>query len=525
MTRSKLSFALSAVLFSTAAFAATPKTEDAEAAREDDATTAEVVTPKNTSLPFFLWNTDADPLYGSNQVAPSVPGPWALGIGSHSRAIGRYGIAIGPYAWALGDVGDIAIGNNSRANSNAFGRPTDPNTFYLAATSIGSQSRANGQASTAFGSDAQALRDNSTAIGSSTRANAPGSTAIGAGAEANGENCVALGLGSKCDERWTLALGDEARGLLRRITGVADGFRTNDAANMGQLRQIAAVFGGGAQFSPINGAFTGPSFALSSGTYTNVYDALLALDRRPVGGGSGGTPGPAGLSAYQVAVQNGFQGTEQEWLASLRGPQGPRGPSGSGQGSPYFDANGQDPDVDAAQANAEGSVAIGPNAVAEAEGCVALGEGARCDEADTVSVGNDDEQRRITNVSDGRDDSDAATVRQVNAGDRWTLEQANSYTDVRFNILADRVDALDDRLNAVGAMGAAQSNLAAATLLNPAGGSLGLGVGHYNGTTAFAAGYARVFKLDSGRPVSVNFSAAFGGGERMLGVGVAMPID
>ena len=55
------------------------------------------------------------------------------------------------------------------------------------------------------------------------------------------------------------------------------------------------------------------------------------------------TPGPAGPkgekgepgdSAYQVAVQNGFQGTEEEWLASLKGAkgdagaQGPSGPTG-----------------------------------------------------------------------------------------------------------------------------------------------------------------------------------------------------
>ena len=30
-------------------------------------------------------------------------------------------------------------------------------------------------------------------------------------------------------------------------------------------------------------------------------------------------------SAYAIAVKNGFSGTEQEWLASLVGPQGPQG--------------------------------------------------------------------------------------------------------------------------------------------------------------------------------------------------------
>ncbi|GGW67863.1 hypothetical protein [Streptomyces griseoloalbus] len=35
-----------------------------------------------------------------------------------------------------------------------------------------------------------------------------------------------------------------------------------------------------------------------------------------------------GESAYQVAVDNGFTGTETEWLASLVGPVGPQGPQG-----------------------------------------------------------------------------------------------------------------------------------------------------------------------------------------------------
>lgn len=36
-------------------------------------------------------------------------------------------------------------------------------------------------------------------------------------------------------------------------------------------------------------------------------------------GGSNGTPGADGDSAYEVAVANGFVGTEQEWLDSLSG--------------------------------------------------------------------------------------------------------------------------------------------------------------------------------------------------------------
>ena len=38
--------------------------------------------------------------------------------------------------------------------------------------------------------------------------------------------------------------------------------------------------------------------------------------------------GPQGLSAYQIAVQNGFSGTETAWLVSLQGNDGPQGPQG-----------------------------------------------------------------------------------------------------------------------------------------------------------------------------------------------------
>ena len=38
--------------------------------------------------------------------------------------------------------------------------------------------------------------------------------------------------------------------------------------------------------------------------------------------GGGGGPGTAGKSAYEIAVDNGFVGTETEWLESLNGKQG-----------------------------------------------------------------------------------------------------------------------------------------------------------------------------------------------------------
>lgn len=45
-------------------------------------------------------------------------------------------------------------------------------------------------------------------------------------------------------------------------------------------------------------------------------------------GGPKGNPGIDGLSAYQVAVNNGFVGTEAAWLASLQGINGIQGIQG-----------------------------------------------------------------------------------------------------------------------------------------------------------------------------------------------------
>lgn len=41
--------------------------------------------------------------------------------------------------------------------------------------------------------------------------------------------------------------------------------------------------------------------------------------------GAGGIKGEDGKSAYQIAVENGFVGTEAEWLASLKGEKGADG--------------------------------------------------------------------------------------------------------------------------------------------------------------------------------------------------------
>mgnify|MGYP001776460207 CR=1 FL=1 len=43
---------------------------------------------------------------------------------------------------------------------------------------------------------------------------------------------------------------------------------------------------------------------------------LITLASARKGGGTR-TPGKTGLSAYEIAVKNGFKGSEQDWLNSL----------------------------------------------------------------------------------------------------------------------------------------------------------------------------------------------------------------
>lgn len=49
--------------------------------------------------------------------------------------------------------------------------------------------------------------------------------------------------------------------------------------------------------------------------------------------GKDGTNGTNGKSAYQIAVDEGYTGTESEWITSLKGATGQRGEKGE-QGTP-----------------------------------------------------------------------------------------------------------------------------------------------------------------------------------------------
>jgi hypothetical protein len=89
----------------------------------------------------------------------------------------------------------------------------------------------------------------------------------------------------------------------------------------------------------------------------NVDERLTALES-----GGGGGSGADGASAYEVAVANGFVGTEVEWLASLVGPAGADGAQGpQGIQGPAGADGAQGPQGEQGPAGADG--AQGPQGI------------------------------------------------------------------------------------------------------------------------------------------------------------------
>lgn len=83
---------------------------------------------------------------------------------------------------------------------------------------------------------------------------------------------------------------------------------------------------------------------LDAGNKGSKEDFLKSLKGEKGDGGDTGQPGPSGESAYQVAVDNGFKGTEKEWLDYLR--KGPVGADGKSSYQIWLDAGNKGTETD-----------------------------------------------------------------------------------------------------------------------------------------------------------------------------------
>ncbi len=474
----------------------------------------------------------------------------AIGNGANSNNLyGNYGQpGIVPY------IDGVAIGTNAAtSNRSVQGHGDSMQTQYAAAIAIGTDTKTNGYNSTVVGGGSATDGVRNTVVGSLSETNGKDNTVLGATSKTgdglfrvttlgantrgNADGCVALGEGSVCNEADTVSVGG-GNTATRRITNVNPGIADTDVATVGQLQPAAAALGGGASY--VGGVFVAPTYNFRSGkSYSNVGDALTDLDGRLTTveqnpGGGTGTPGPRGvdgLSAYEVALANGFQGNEHDWLASLKGESGIQGPAGNdgvdgtaGIGSGSTAKAGKNVEVtdnkdgtqtvavsDKVQLSDQGSVQVGKTTVS-AQGVTVQGG------PSVTSAGVNAGDQRVISVAPGR--IERGSTDAVNGGQLWEVQQA--WND-RWTDTDRRLRHQDRRLNALGAQLGAMSQMATAAAQN--GGTavgqvnLNMGVGFSGGEAAVSVGWgARVSER-----TSVSAGVSFGSGNKpVAGFGVSI---
>ena len=267
---------------------------------------------------------------GNNQV---VKGEGSIAIGSSNTAEG--GISIG-ISNLNSSVKSVVVGMNNIHDVN-----TNGSMIFGGFNEVGATS------SHIFASNSNVQGHTNVAVGGSIIIR-PGpnytsvreSVAIGELSQVYASNSVALGSASVADRENVISVGSDQ--LKRRIMNLAWGLDTHDAINVDQLTaSLQRILGTGVTM--FQGSVMPLSFEMQGSTYQNVNqtirgidieftalkDRVSALENNGVGGETGtGTTGPAGPSAYEVAVSNGFEGSETDWLTSLKGEKGDKGDKG-----------------------------------------------------------------------------------------------------------------------------------------------------------------------------------------------------
>ncbi|WP_165948049.1 YadA-like family protein [Burkholderia pyrrocinia] len=238
---------------------------------------------------------------GNAQTAPNAG--YGTAIGYRASASGDYSVALGVTANALG-TNSTAIGygaNVSTGGDNSIAIGRSAKSFLLSGIAIGDGANletggvSGASGSIAIGKNATAAGSNSIVIGTNTKHSGSGATVLGGNASAMGGGGVALGVSASAASTNSVALGkdsianrgsavsvgsnDAANGFTRQIINVSKGTGDTDAANIAQLKDVAAAIGGGATVDA-NGTIKNPSFVLNGTTYTNVGAALTGVDNR-----------------------------------------------------------------------------------------------------------------------------------------------------------------------------------------------------------------------------------------------------
>jgi autotransporter adhesin len=340
------------------------------------------------------------------------------------------------------------------------------------------------------------------------------------------------------------------------LHNVAAGTAATDAVNKAQLDAVGdQVDANTLAIGGLDGRVTGIEGQLGDLQQNTARLGAVAVDT--VGDGSDDASVAAGSKGVAIgsgAAAGGSYGTAVGGDSYAKGPNDTALGGGArvdADGSTAVGANAAI-SADATNAVAVGEsaavtaasgTAVGQAASVTAEGAVALGQGSMADRAHTVSVGSTGNERQITNVAAATAGTDAVNKDQLDevtqaavkaaksyadAGDATTLHQANAYADSKLasmvnhsefdafrNQVDDRFHAVNTRLDRVGAMGTAMSQMAFSTQGINSANRLGVGVGGYNGQAALSVGYSRAVS----ERANLTFGAAVSGNEASGGVG------
>ena len=597
-------------------------------------------------------NNGGSVAFGQNS---TTVGSQNLAIGKNSSALGFYNLASGFESNAVGSYNFVnnEWSNNNWANGFGIGNIASGN----AAQSFGMGNRSVGSFTSAFGVYNSAIGNRSSAFGSASGNNnlaikyddantkiislagipvtattlnldsithingvavseiqrnaftaglmlggnislGEGSSVFGSQSYATAKNSTAIGFDSIADQVNTISIGRS--GAEKRLVNVANGINNTDAVNLSQLKVVdSKVTALQTQVNTLpvggTGGVSGKSayeLAQDSGFVGTQSEWLASLkgDQGSAGAqgsqgvkgdkgdtgvqGLQGLKGDQGLSAYQVAVNNGFNGTEAQWLGSFNSSDSnvyvavesntakiATKPQALGTDSIAIGAGalasakqsisigvgnkvtGQnsgsigDPSVVSGQnsysygnnntISGDNTFVIGNSVNTSAKNAVVLGNDSASDRDNTVSIGSLTNQRQIVYVAAGTQDTDAVNVAQLKQSNTTTLSNANSYTDSKFSNLENsfkeygaqtehRFKEVDQRFDRQGAMSAAMMNMAVSTSGLRSQNRIGVGAGLQGQEQAVAVGYQRMINDNT----SVSLSGALNKNESSGGVGV-----
>ena len=423
---------------------------------------------------------------------------------------GQYPAEAGP--------GGIAIGKNAKASLRSEG-----------GVAVGAWATAEGKNSVALGraSYVHEQAEEGFALGVRTQVAAKGGIALGARSEvrSNASNSVAIGYQSIANDADTVSFGNDW--LKRRLTGVANGRNTNDAATVGQLRGALSTLGGNID---ANGNVTTPGFNVQGQRQNTVNEALATLDSAVVTTGSRVDRVETQLRAvFQESPSIRSDGTAQLTLAGANGmvisnvangliAAGSREAVNGGQlHAVQQQLNGR---IDGLEQRGDGQPqmrAMGTASAAPTEEIMPSPEASGSPQV--ASAG--ESASPAPQPKSKKNESPAPTPQVDTAELERMLARANEYTDGAISNFERRLDKMDKRFNRMAAMSSAQTAMAMNTAGLATYNRLGAGVGYAEGESAMAVGYQRVLNDKGSATFSLN-GAFTNSGERSMGVGVGI---